>query len=285
MDGHLLMILVSILHSIPPIVIKYAYGSTNPLTSQLLWFLSAVVWAFVFRYKLSLKKPVIWFSLVNLVSLLLYFFTLEVLGASVVAFIAKSETLFIVMFGILLFKERFNGFESVGFVVAVIGIILISYSEEKITFIYGILALFGCLVNAYGFAIVKKYSDIEPKEYVMARAFFALVVTAGITIFTNTFVMPAPETYWIFIFVPLLTAVIAQKMQYKAMMITNMGKAGLIKNISPILTLLMAYLFLKEVLSIRQILGGILIIIGISVVLISKKQKARLKVTQDIQDM
>jgi drug/metabolite transporter (DMT)-like permease len=291
--GYLLMFIVVVLHSIPPVAIKFAYQSTNAFTTQLIWFISASIWATIILFPLKKKttvindikknyKPLLKFLTFNTIGIITFFYALNELGPSMASFIDRSGTIFVIIFGIFILKEQFNKIELFGLMLSILGVFILSFTNDKVILITLLVQFIGLIIYSYSLIIVKKYSKkIDSFTFMFTRVWFNVILLGLMTLTTNSYITPAKNTYWIFIVLPLLTAVIGQIIQFYAYSLIDVGKASLFTNLIPFFVLIFSYIIFGDLLSIRQFIGGSIVVFGLCIIVLYKTKKANVETVEE----
>lgn len=286
LKGYILMLVVVVLHAIPPVAIKFIYQSTNAFTTQLLWFVSASIWASILLFPLKKQnivlkdikkyhKPLLRFLVFNAIGIITFFYALSKLGPSLASFVDRSVTVFVVIFGILFLKEKFNKSEMFGLVLSIVGVFILSYTNDKIILVTIIIQLISIVIYAYSLIIVKQYSKkINSFTFMFSRVWFNVLILGFITITSNSFILPANNTYWIFIILPLLSAVIGQIFHYHAYSLIDVSKASLFTNLIPFFVLIMSYVVFGDLLTLKQFIGGSVIVLGLTIIVLYKSKNS-----------
>ena len=284
--GYVFMFIVAILHSLPVIAIKYLYHSTNAFTTQMFWFLSASLWTLLVAILLKKKnlikeikknfKILIFFSITNTIGILGFFYGLTVISPGVMSFLDRFGTLFTIILGVIILKEKFNKKELIGMIISIIGIFILSYSKNPEQILTSIIFLSGMLVYAYGYVIIKKnVKDIDPFTFMFIRSWFMLITMVFLVFFTKSYQKPDLTTIPIFIILPLLSAVIGQILNYSSLRYIGISKAALINNLQPFIIIILSYFLLNDLITNNQILGGILVVFGLSIIVIFRNSKIK----------
>ncbi|MBI4018665.1 MAG: EamA family transporter [Candidatus Aenigmarchaeota archaeon] len=276
--GYLLAIAVSLVIGISFIANTIAQrGGVAPETGAFFTFLFASVFSMttiLFKKKASyLKKtfvkhsnPMLIMGIINAVAAITWFYSLELLGPSLLGFILRFSTIIMVFLSVVFLKESFNKLEALGGAITVVGAILISYSNG-ITLQTGILiALFSAAAFSLAQFISKKYIEkIPPVEMNTIRNFIMLFVIALFAAATGKIIMPPLETMPFIMLAAFAGPFLSFYLRYKAMQSMELSKVAIITSLEPLVILVYSFVVFGEVLHGIQLIGSGLIFVGIMV--------------------
>lgn len=113
--------------------------------------------------------------------------------------------------------------------------------------------------------------DIDSNLATAIRTGIILVLTWGIVWFSNTFsqIKTVGRTTWIFLILSGVCTGISWLFYFKAIQVGGVSRVAPIDKLSVVITIILAFILLKEPVSPKVILGGTLIAIG-SIVMLYK---------------
>lgn len=110
---------------------------------------------------------------------------------------------------------------------------------------------------------------VNPATALSLRTFLAATMVLGWVTFSRGYIdfVNVPRIFWIYIFIEAMLATLVGDLAYfVALKYGNVNQVSLIMACAPVVTMLASYIFLGEGASYRQILGAILISIGLAFV-------------------
>ena len=132
------------------------------------------------------------------------------------------------------------------------------------------------LVHSFSQIIAKReIQRIDTIVLVFVRAMLTFIFLAAYLFTTTTLAIPGKSVAIILLIVPLFPAVLQFIILYKAFKYIDISKAYIIRSIVPIATWLPAWVLFRETLTPLQIIGGLLILVGVSVVMFFKNMKGK----------
>lgn len=284
--GHFLAIFSVGVWSSLYVSVKILLQYLNPL--ELLFLQSVVGYLFLWILKpMILKIPLkkeLFFALCGIFGIVIYnlFLNLamERTFASNISVIIATAPLFAGIFSFLLKIEKpyFNFF--IGFVIAIIGVYLLSFKDAiKINYLGDCLGV----ISAMGWGI---YAILVSK--VMGFKYDLIITTRkilfyGIVFMTPTFLLfdfspdfnafKEPKVLFNFIFVALFASAICFIAWNKATNLIGVVRTNIFVYLTPVFTIFASMIFLGERLSFSAIVGIVLVMIG---VMIGEYKKKRL---------
>lgn len=187
------------------------------------------------------------------------------IDAGTASMLAKISTLFSIGFGLWWLKERLHRNQIIGGLLALVGVVLITFQPGDI-FRWGALLILGAsLMYAYHAALVKRYgATMGFVDFFFFRLFFT-TLTLGIIALTRPWTVSAPPTIWLLVITAgTVDIVISRTLYYLALRRLPMSLHAIVLTISPVVTLGWAYLFFNSFPNPLQLLGGATVIIGVA---------------------
>lgn len=282
--GELLVLGAAFLWALFPIITKIAYGNISILHAAGLSALFGAVFFAVVSYfrktfhELKNEKarvPVILTTLIiGVVFYGLIFFSLNYTTASNVAILSLMEVFFTIIFLRVLKKEVLDRRQTLGSVLMVLGAFLVMI-KTSLSFNRGDLVV----VAATAIAPFGNYYAKQARGYVSSSTIMLFRnLTAGIIFFAiGSLVSPVPsftaaKTSILFLTVNgLVLFGVTKLMWLEAIHRILISKAISLNAVSPLFTIIFAFLILKEIPTIGQIVGFISVSIG--VYLLTKRTK------------
>lgn len=179
--------------------------------------------------------------------------------------LSKTSTLFSIVIGLWWLHERLRRIQVIGGVLALVGVILITFQPGDI-FRWGALLILGSsLMYAYHAALVKRYGgEMGFVDFFFYRLLFT-TLTLGAIALLRPWTINAPPSIWLLIFVAgAVDIVISRTLYYLALRRLPMSLHAIILTVSPVVTLFWAYLFFDTFPGPLQLFGGATVIIGVT---------------------
>ncbi len=290
--GALLVFMGSIGFSAKAVLIKLAYqypvNFVSLLTLRMLFampFYGLVAWFLSNKTNNQKLKSRQWFRLAVLgvlgyyVASILDFWGLQYVTASVERLILFVYPTIVLVTTALVFKKKITGIQYLSLVLTYLGIYCAFASDMaaglQLNLAKGAILIF---LSALTYAIYLVFSgDMIPKIGSIKFTCYAMLF-AGIAVIINCLVANGlsvfsfqKEVYWIAFFMAIFSTVIPTFMVAEGMNLIGASNASLIAAVGPISTIIMAYFFLGESVSFVQIVGTVIVLIG--VLMISWKGK------------
>lgn len=204
---------------------------------------------------------------------------LSYIEASLSLLISQTTTAFSVILGVFLFKEKIGHKTLIGLIIAYVGVLVIfSFPDADFHLLGALLTLFTCFMAACGFAAATKLNKVNFASMISYSYLGAVPFVFLTSLILENGQMDA--------FISIDPVWLAGILLYQAVGLSVSHfywKELLTKNpISivspfmltlPIFGLISAYFILGEVLSIAEIIGGVLTFIGITVIMARRAQK------------
>lgn len=230
---------------------------------------------------LSLKEFGL-FSLLSLFEPCLYFVfeaqALHYTTSGQAALIIGLLPIAIAITSFVLFKERLSAKTWTGLLLAVVGVSLVTLfaqsSESASNPLLGNTLQLGAVAVAVGYTLLLKRLvtiwnawAVVGFQSIFGALFFVPVL------FISERPIPAPENWLGIVYLGLLVSVLAYSLYGLALKQLSAAIVGAFINLIPVITLIMGWLLLAEVLTLGQVAGVVLVLIGL--VLTTNQESAR----------
>lgn len=268
-----------------PIFASLAYrNGGNGVTLISIRFLSAaaIMWIIVLlkqkQYKLGKTKIIQLFMMGALGYVSTtggYFSALNYISAPLVALLFYTNPIIVCVLSYVIFKEEININKAIALILSVLGIIfIVGFSLGSID-IRGVLlaVLAAFLYSGYIIASGKLVTGLDPIVAATYVASSCAVVTIAFGFITNSFVKINLPVFIYGFFMAVFSTVIAILFFFEGIKRIGASHAAIVSTIEPIVTVLMSALILGDRMSMPQLLGGALVVIGIVVLQRPVKKK------------
>ena len=284
---------MALLFGLSFVVTKFALCSLPPFTLIFLRFsIASIVLGAIYvkKRRARLRKEDRWrISLASLIVPGLYFlfetYGLKLSSATSVSLLISTIPIFSSLFAFFLLKERIGIWRwmAILFSIAGVGIILSAGGGDREAWKMGQvgdllgLGAAGCagLYIALGRDLMRRYSPLTLTTF---QAFFAVAVflpLAGMELFTHHWQDIRPLIFLAVFYLALFCSVLAFFLWNYGISRLEASKAAVFTNLVPVFTVIGASFFLGERIQEAQVIGGALVIGGVTLASFTKGNKAR----------
>ncbi len=213
----------------------------------------------------------------------LLFLSFDLAGAINSSLTLKSEVIFALLFGYIFLKEKRISKVQLLFCATLFFGVYIAITQGSFNllgFNVGVLIL---LINVALFTLVHTFtkSRFDRNELSPIQVVFIRNLLSGIILFSTYFIFfPLDRinivfnpNYFIYYLLMGLDYSVSLFFWYKTLSYIQIGKAGVINSVTPIITALFAWIILGDVFTIFHLIGMIIIIISIYMIVREKKLK------------
>jgi drug/metabolite transporter (DMT)-like permease len=283
--AHFLALLVMLIWGISYLSIKVVVSEVNPTVSAFYrFFIASIILFAVLKKKFPdekiLKEDRIRMAVGGLFGVTLYFFfenySVFFTSASNVAILISTIPIFTLLSQRIIFKERITMHKAVGALLSVIGIVIIIASKEKISlFSKGTLgdlmalaaALCWVVYNVITSKFKGSYKSITVTTY---QAIWGTIFLSP-SLFFHHITVPSKSVILNLVFLAIFCSFIAYVMYVYCLQKLGATVITTYINLQPIISLASARILLKENITIYQIVGSAVIILGVSLVSFGEK--------------
>lgn len=277
-SGYFLAVAGALGFSLKSILTKFAFSyDVDAMTLLVMrifialpFFLAALFWVEGKRaFKVTVTE-LLFFAFIGIAgmgcAMLLSFYSLELIEASISTIVVFTYPAMTVIMLSIFFKERFSLANIVSLVITFVGLVLVVRigSVETMTFNHmGVLfalgaAFFGAIYSVLTQKALKAISPIRLITYCM----FFLAVFLGVFFGKRQYPVE-PELWGIVTILGVLTGFISFICTIYSIKLIGAGRAVMVGSISPVFTVIWAYLFLGESLDTVQMGGMALVVLGV----------------------
>jgi drug/metabolite transporter (DMT)-like permease len=213
------------------------------------------------------------FSAISIVALLTLWTGIKYLDPTVASFIARLQTLVTVSLGIYLLHERFRLIEAVGGGAVIGGLLVIGFSPDvKLSFWFWVMVASAISwgITEVSAKIALRYMPATPLSFVRTAivAAFFLIWTAG----DGTPLFNLGKLWWGVAAIAIMGPTLARWFYLFALQRLDVSKAALINQVQPLFVWLVAFAFMAMIPSLREWIGGLLILTGCAVMIAGEKR-------------
>jgi drug/metabolite transporter (DMT)-like permease len=286
MVGYLLALGSAAAIAVTYVVRKAVSEEVNPVTFSVWWYGLAGIYAWVItlirgeaRQAGGIRtgwRAVGAQALLNAVGAILYYMEIDLVNPALVSFFGRLRTVYIVLLGVVLLRERLNRWEWVGAAVTISGTLLIAYRGGIVLNVVFLIALVENLFMAAA-TIMAKFAVRHVPPFVLAgyRGVLISLVVAIYAIVTRQWEPVSGRTLAIMAAGALSGPSIGQAMNFAAMQRVDAGKAAIVAAVQPAFVTLYTVLLFGTLPSLQQMLGGLLAVAGVVIVFGARGRQAR----------
>ncbi|MEN6460326.1 MAG: DMT family transporter [Syntrophomonas sp.] len=283
--GVLFIFLSAFMYATMPILAKVAYslGLTPGIILFLRYFFAFI---FIASYLIVVKRePVLCKSfwvvsqgLLFVLGSLFYFFSLKYIPAGVASVIFFIYPVLVAAFSLIIFKEKPSSRLLLGLFLAVLGIILISGVSQGLASISirGLLLALASSLNYSAYVLIgqKNVASVSTLSLTATISAVGLLVFSIYNYQNLSFItsLSGPQLI-IGLIMGLFNTILAAIFFLKGLKKIGASRAALISSLEPVITIVVAFLVLGEVLGVIELIGSFLVIISMFLAIDSQVEK------------
>ncbi|AOE49647.1 DMT family transporter [Kangiella sediminilitoris] len=206
-----------------------------------------------------------------------YFLALKKVGAGNTAIVASLYSPFVIGLSVLFLGESLNIMQIMAFVLVLLGIFLVTYQKNRKhvdakTFVEGLFFAVGAVfLNAVGIVMVKRILEGDGFFWLITlRLLGGIAGTIMLLIVSNKLVgvikeIKEPRGWGMLITASVLATYITMMFWLAGYKYTDASTASILNEMTNVFIVVFAWLFLKEELPRRKLLGIVLAFVGVAV--------------------
>jgi len=270
------------------VTVKYVLSEYNFFTFLPLWFmvasLASTICGVAARppWRDQLRRnlwPLVVMGLANGVGSALVFGGLSYLDPSVTAFLGRSGALYSIILGYTVLGERFGCRSGGGMVLVLAGVSVITYSSSAAELVGVVLVLVGCVFVSFNYLFGKQVTkSTHPLVLIWMRSALSLAVAIVVAAVSGRFELHLSVPHLsVLVLGALLGPFMGQMLSFYSMRYIGLSELEIMRATQPLIVLLYSLIFLGMLPTLRQGLGGLVVIIGV-LLLIGSQSVERMEV-------
>lgn len=283
--GAILILISASCYALMPIFAVYAYrGGTNVSTLLFLRFALAAIIFFIYIFtridKITFNRSGVRSSLLLGAVLLtlqsiLYFESLKYIPTSLQALLFYTYPIFVTLLSFIVYKERPNIRLIASIALSMFGLgLVLGTSFETINFLGALLVLGAAAVYSVYMTvsnhIVKNTTPVVMSAFVTLSASVMLLI---IGLSTNTLVFTFDKSAWLPILgIVLFSTLISLVTLFRGIELLGPARAAILSMVEPLVTIIISCILFHDKLDPWQWLGGIMVLGGALMIVISKQK-------------
>ena len=276
------------LHEVPVLVFGF-YWYLMAFSYNILFLFITGTYRQFLSYSRQIYKALVSIAILELLAAITFFVSIKTIeNPAIVSFLVNTTPVFVTLMSVPLLGEKFNTREIIGITIALVGAFILSYSG-KFSFsqllIKGAnLALLSCIISAISIIIAKKnIKSIHPYVLSANRIIFIFFFFAVALMFNRESYGVSWKSYMNMSIGSFLGPFLGALFQYNSYKYIQVSKASLVQNTNGLFVIFGAFLYFGIFPAAYQIMGGIITIVGVSLMIYGKLQNyVRKKVKKGI---
>lgn len=280
--GILFSVLASLMFGLNPVFMRLILNYVNPDTlNVILGLFSTLFFVLILFFTMGFApfrairgnwKKIGLVGFVTASFAMLYAYGISLSGPTNAAFLLQLSTVFTIIFGVFVLKEKFTQVEGVGIMVAVVGVFILAYGNLSMeilgTVVLVVASLLSALTNLLSKVFVK---NIHPITLAGGNSMFVSLFVPVYVFSLGNFQFNIPlEAAGLTALLSITGVVLSFIFFFKALQVYDVSKAVTIRTVEPFLTAIFSFFILSLVPNSNQLLGGIMIVVGVIALSLSK---------------
>ncbi len=268
------------------ILARFAQTYTEIETFLFWWFLYAAILSFlVVRKKIggfreSVKSHTfffVYFGVSEAVGTFIFFYLLRIMNPSILAFVGNLSPVFVAVWAFIILREKLTLIEAAGGLIAISGVLIITGASPSGEILKILIVVAITMMFSFNSVLVRlKVRDIPPFFMVTFRIFSLLTVyTVYLLIQKGGIRLPDVRSIPFIIAGATMGPVVATFSVFQALRYLKAADVSIIKSIQPLLVTMGSFVFLGKAVTLRQLMGGILIILGVNLVVVASSRESK----------
>lgn len=192
------------------------------------------------------------------VSTIINYEAVAFIDAGTASILAKASILMSVGLGIFWLRERFTRFQSFGALLALTGVLIITFQPGDYLRLGSLLVLLSAFMYALHTAIVKRYGEeMDFVEFFFFRVLSTSVLLFGIALGRRALIWPDSSTWLLLIMTGTVDVVISRSLFYLVLRRMTMSIHSIVLTLSPVAAISWAFLLFDTMPTIQQFVGGV----------------------------
>ena len=219
------------------------------------------------------KKIMIISSIVTVFGAASWVIALRLIGPPATSFLMKFQVLFSVVLGVLFLGERLGRMETAGIVLTIFGGGLITYDSSVLEIKGSIFAISAAFFYSILFILVKRIGkDLNMMMVATLRSMGVVIIGFIYLFFSGKFQIPTLYDFSMMLLGGTFGAYIGKAFQFQAIKLVDVSRTTAITPLEAVFVVYLSYIFFETIPEPIKLFGGLLIILGVFVLLIFRKE-------------
>ncbi len=213
------------------------------------------------------------FTVLAFVAIWTYWIGIKMMDPTLASLLNRTETLVTILLGLVILGERFSRGEALGALLVLGGIVLMKFTlrVEYSTGFWVVLFSAVCFGTAEFIAkIAVRY--VDPLTLSFVRNLVSGVMFWIAVAFVGTSFAGVGSVFWGIIIIAIMGPILTRPIYLVALKYIEVSKVALINQSQPVFVAIMAFLALKQTPALREVMGGVFVIGGCLLIILSRKK-------------
>ena len=230
------------------------------------------------RLKFATFRKNVWFfvgiGLLIAVSTNLNYAAMEFIDPGTAALLGKTGKIWSLALGLLWLREKLTRPQILGALLAIGGIFLLSYHAGEYTRVGTLMVLASTFLYAVHTGMTKKIGqDMDFVNFFFFRLLVTSVFLFLITSITGTITMPSLTVWGYLLLVGTIDVTLSRSIYYLSLRRLDLSIHTLVLTLSPVVAIVWTIVFFAIFPSIRQLIGGFIVIAGVIIIGIFRESR------------
>jgi len=208
--------------------------------------------------------PIIAVSALTIIGSYFLFLSVGRIGAAGTSLLAKLQSVFAIILGVLFLKERFMRFSWIALAVIIVGSVMIVYKEGTFDFVGILWMIIFATSNASQAYVIRRFSvSLDMMAVNLWRAFFIGIFFAAVVLIKSDFNVSSAKLFIIIAAAGVMGGYFARGFSYLAFKYLPISIVTTMMNAESLLTVAAAAILLNEHLNLVNLFGGAIMIAGV----------------------
>jgi O-acetylserine/cysteine efflux transporter len=186
--------------------------------------------------------------------------------------LSKSSILMGVGLGLFWLKDRLTTMQGCGVVLALTGVLLISFQPGDYIRFGSLLVIISAFLYSLHAAIVKRYGgQMDFVEFLFFRILAVSGLMFGVALGKNALIWPTKTAWLLVMLTATVDTVISRALYYLVLRRLQMSVHAIVMTLNSIAAISWTYLFFDIAPTEQQLIGGVGILVGVSMVIIRQR--------------
>ena len=259
------------------VIRKLISDEVNPATFSVWWYGLAGVYAWILtllrgqigeaRTVRKGWKATLGLAFFNASAAILYYTEIDMTSPALVSFFGRLKTVYVVLLGVLLLRERLNRLEWIGAAVTIAGTLIIAWRGGEVLNAVFLIALVENLLMATS-QIMAKFAVRHVPPLVLAgyRGVGISLIVLVYALLRGQWQWVSPSTFGVIAVGASIGPLMGHVMNYASLARMDAGKAAIVSAVQPVLVTLYTAALFGVWPTVQQAFGGVLAVAGVVLV-------------------
>ena len=213
-------------------------------------------------------------------SMTINYTVVEFIDPGTASMLTETGVIWGLLLGVLWLREKLNVYQVIGSLLAIVGVFTISFQSGDYLQIGSLLVVFSALMYALHAALAKRFGDqVDLLNFFFSRTICMAFFTFIFSTVRGSLAWPPIDAWPFLLLSGTVDVAISRSLYYVIMRRMKLSVLTIVLTLSPLVAVIWAFLLFGLLPTSREMIGGLLVLVGAGLVSYTRSAATPVKVT------